>query len=192
MATTTTGPTTQATRTTRALTWGLFAAWLVHDLEEVATMRADTRRVLAGVPAAVPLPGGWREGGLPQRHVEVAVALMGGVVAAAAVHGHRTGGRSGPYQSALLAFGLHGFGHVALSLAARRYTTGVVTSPTVVIPFWLWARHRLREAGVTSTASPGAVAATVPLLWTTHALAYLLTRRSRGRRGDLSVPSGRV
>ncbi|MBI4941822.1 MAG: HXXEE domain-containing protein [Actinobacteria bacterium] len=189
MATTVTGP---APRATRALTWGLFAAWLVHDLEEVATMRADSRRVLARVPAAVPLPDGWREGGLPQRHVNVAVALMGTVVAAASVHGHRTGGRSGPYQSALLAFGVHGFGHVALSLAARRYTTGVVTSPTVVIPFWLWARHRLRAEGVPATASPRAVAATVPLLWTTHALAYLLTRRARGRRGDLSVPSGRV
>jgi hypothetical protein len=172
---------------TRALTWGLFAAWLAHDLEEVATMRADSRRVLARAPAVIPLPDGWREEGLPQRQVNVAVALMGAVVLVAAAQGHRTGGRSRLYQSALLAFGLHGFGHVALSVASRRYTTGVVSSPTVVIPFWLWARGRLNRAGVPSTASPRAVAAVVPLLWAAHGLAHLLTRR-----GGLSVASARV
>lgn len=181
MGTTTHGTTTDGP-VTRAVTWGLFAAWLVHDLEEVATMRADSRRLLARVPDRVPLPGGWREGGLPQRQVNAAVALMGTAVVAAAAQGHRTGGRSGLYQSALLAFGLHGFGHLALSVAARRYTTGVITSPTVVIPFWLWARRRLRTAGVPSTASPRATAAVVPLLWTAHGLAYLLTRRRRGAR----------
>lgn len=175
---------------TRAVTWGLFVAWLVHDLEEVATMRADSRRLLAKVPDRVPLPAGWREGGLPQRHVNAAVVLMGTTVVAAAAQGHRTGGRSGLYQSALLAFGVHGFGHMAISVAARRYTTGVITSPTVVIPFWLWARRRLRTAGVPSTASPKAAAAVVPLLWTTHVLAYLLTRGRPGSRRAPRDPAG--
>ena len=48
----------------------------------------------------------------------------------------------------LLGFGVHGFTHIAMALAARRYVTGVATAPTVVIPFWLWARRELARAGV--------------------------------------------
>ena len=52
------------------------------------------------------------------------------------------------FRGALLGFGVHGFTHIAMALAARRYVTGVATAPTVVIPFWLWARRELARAGV--------------------------------------------
>ena len=76
----------------RAATLGLFAAWVVHDLEEPPTMAAWTRRQARRLPWARPMS---------QAHVNVAIALMGVVVAAGAVAGARTGGRSGFYQAVL-------------------------------------------------------------------------------------------
>ncbi|ORV08573.1 HXXEE domain-containing protein [Mycobacterium celatum] len=51
-------------------------------------------------------------------------------------------------QATLLGFGVHGVGHLALTAANRGYTPGVVTAPTVVIPFSLWACQSLARAGV--------------------------------------------
>lgn len=64
-------------------TGGLFAAWVVHDAEEWLTMARTS-------------------GGPSQRHVEIALALMGTVVAAGAIAGRRTGGRSALYRGGLL------------------------------------------------------------------------------------------
>ncbi|MFI6465544.1 HXXEE domain-containing protein [Streptomyces sp. NPDC050528] len=139
------------------VTFGLLAAWAVHDLEEVVT-------VPGWVPGRVP---GLRERfpRVPERvwqrleatdgrEFATAVALMGGVVAAAAGDGHRTGGRSGFYQGALNGFGLHALVHLGQAVVVRGYTPGVVTSPLVVIPFTLWARGRLRRAGVLRPTRP--------------------------------------
>jgi hypothetical protein len=35
-----------------------------------------------------------------------------------------------------------------VTFALRRYTTGVATSPTIVIPYWLWARRALAREGL--------------------------------------------
>ncbi|MFD7909973.1 HXXEE domain-containing protein [Streptomyces sp. NPDC059752] len=134
-----------------AVTLGLFAAWAVHDLEEVATVARWSRtRVPAlrerhpGVPDRV-----WRSmEGVNGREFATAVAVMGLIVAAASADGYRTGGRSAFYQTSLNGFGLHGLVHVAQAAATRGYTPGVVTSPLLVVPFTLWARGRLRRAGV--------------------------------------------
>ena len=70
-----------------------------------------------------------------------------------------------------MAFGLHGFTHLASCLAAKRYTTGVVTSPLVVIPYWLWARRVLKRHGIRPE-DPKAVAtalAVFPALAGVHA-----------------------
>ncbi|MFB6821139.1 HXXEE domain-containing protein [Streptomyces virginiae] len=134
-----------------AVTSGLFAAWAVHDLEEMATVARWTRtRVPAlrerhpGVPDRV-----WRSlEAVDGREFATAVAVMGLVVAAASADGYRTGGRSAFYQASLNGFGLHGLVHIAQAAATRGYTPGVVTSPLLVVPFTLWARGRLRRAGV--------------------------------------------
>ncbi|MBT0769112.1 HXXEE domain-containing protein [Kineosporia sp. J2-2] len=125
-------------------TAGLFVSWLLHDLEEVATMRAGSAELLARVPERVPLPEGWREHGMPQEQVVTAVGLVGAVMAAASADGYRTAVRSGFYRAALVGYGLHGFGHLAGSAARRGYTSGAATSPVLVIPFWLWAERALR------------------------------------------------
>ena len=71
---------------------------------------------------------------------------------------------------------------MASALLTRGYTTGVLTAPTVVAPFVLWARSRLRAAGVPAARTPPAVAL-LGLLFVpgAHLAASGLLRRT-GRR----------
>ena len=86
-----------------------------------------------------------------------------------------TKGRSAFYQNTLLAFGLHGLGHIAASLLTRGYASGVVTAPMVVV-FWLWATRALDAAGITNQRSlPAAIALLACSLAVGHVTAYLLT-----------------
>ncbi|MBK3567879.1 HXXEE domain-containing protein [Streptomyces sp. MBT62] len=164
--------------------FGLLAAWAVHDLEEVATMPGwargrvpELRQRYPRVPERV-----WRRlESTDGREFATAVAVMGGVVALAAADGHRTGGRSAFYQAALNGFGLHALTHMTQSAAVRGYTPGVVTSPLVVVPFTLWARGRLRRAGVLRPTRPRDVARGAALAAAatvgTHVVARQLLRR---------------
>ncbi|MEV1173094.1 HXXEE domain-containing protein [Nonomuraea sp. NPDC049784] len=152
------------------VTWGLLAAWAVHDAEELATMAGWARKARERWPWVPEVS---------QRHVNVAIGLMGGMVAGASALGARTGGRSPVFQAALLGFGAHGVVHLAQAAVARRYTPGVVTAPLVVIPFSVWAWRRLRAAGVPvrAGASGWAGVAAFPLaVGGVHALAHALTR----------------
>ncbi|MGW1115511.1 HXXEE domain-containing protein [Streptomyces tanashiensis] len=132
-------------------TYGLFLAWAVHDAEELAFgprwLRENLpglRERFPGVPEAV-----WRAAeGVDEREFAAAVGVMAVIVGAAAAAGARSGGRSSFYQGALGGFGLHGLVHLAQAAAVRDVTPGSVTSPLVVVPFSLWARGRLRRAGV--------------------------------------------
>lgn len=158
-------------------TAGLFGAWIVHDLEELATMSASSRALARRLPDWVPVPASLRQHGLPQRYVATAVAAVGIIVAAASVCGYRTRGRSPFYQNALLGFGLHGLGHVGVSLLARGYTSGVGTAPTVVVPFWLWASRALRDAGVPNRRGARAAMRVLADAYAGgHSAAFLLTK----------------
>ncbi|QFU87675.1 HXXEE domain-containing protein [Amycolatopsis sp. YIM 10] len=156
----------EVARVPKAATLGLFGAWLVHDLEELATMP-----IWAGVS---------------REHAAVAIGLMGGVVAAASVAGAVTGGRSRFYQSALTGFGAHGWVHLAASAATRGYAPGVATSPLVVIPFAAWARKRLRAAGIEPETSWAGLALLPVLLGAVHGTAVLVTRGTKARRASLT------
>ncbi|MFJ5264587.1 HXXEE domain-containing protein [Streptomyces sp. NPDC088387] len=134
----------------RMVTFGLLAAWALHDVEELATGPAWLRRHVPelrerfpGVPERV-----WRQAeAVDGREFALAVGLVGATVAAASVAGRRSDGHSAFYQAALNGFGLHGLVHLAQAAAVRGYTPGSVTSPLLVVPFTLWARGRLRRAG---------------------------------------------
>ena len=160
----------------RLATAGLLVAWMAHDLEELATM-SDTSRTLAPrLPGWMPVPGSVRHHGLTARHVATAIPAVGLVVAAAAVRGYRTQGRSAFYQNTLLGFGLHGLGHLAISLLAGGYTSGVATAPTAVVPFWLWATRALQQAGVPNRRRLlAAITLVAGSLAGGHLAAYLLT-----------------
>jgi hypothetical protein len=70
--------------------------------------------------------------------------------------------------------------HLAQAAAVRRCTPGSATTPLVVLPFTLWARGRLRRAGLVRPTRPRdvvqglafAAAATAG----THAMAHRLLR----------------
>lgn len=133
------------------VTYGLLAAWALHDTEELITgprwVREHVpllRERFPGAPESL-----WRVmESVDEREFAVAVGAMATIVGAAAVAGHRSGGRSGFYQGALNGFGLHGIVHLAQAAVVRGYTPGSATSPLIVLPFTLWARGRLRKAGV--------------------------------------------
>src|SRR5918994_1651518 len=160
---------------TTTVSLGLFAAWACHDLEELLTMRETSRLVAARMPDWVPIPDDVRQDGLSQQHVNLGISLLGGYVAGVSAVGVRSRGRSRLFRGGLLAFGLHGFGHIGVTAALRRYTTGVATSPTIVIPYWLWARRALAREGLSD--SEGTVrlaAATLLLLPIVHVATRLL------------------
>lgn len=178
------GPSPARSAATDRVAIGLLAAWCLNDAEELLTMAAGSREAIARIPARVPLPPGLRERGLSQTHVTAAIGLMGIAMAAASARGARTGFRDPISRAVLLGFGLHGIGHLATSAAARGYTSGVLTAPTVVIPFWLWARRALRREGI-ADATPGTLLAaltlTVPVMAAVHGLTgVLLGERSLG------------
>jgi hypothetical protein len=64
----------------------------------------------------------------------------------------------------LAGFGWHAVPHVASAVVTRGYTPGVLTAPTVVVPFALWARSRLRRAGVPVAQTARAAALFGPLV----------------------------
>ena len=170
----------------KAVTWGLFGAWLVHDIEELATMPAWSRRAATRLAERYPrVPArAWSAIVITPTQAQVAIGAVGAVVAAAAADGARTGGRSEFYQGVLTAFGVHAVGHVAGTVAYRGYTPGVLTAPTVVAPFTVWAWRELRRADVpAASGSVSTVFAVVPVLAGAQLLGRLVSRRVARRRG---------
>ncbi|MFI6907367.1 HXXEE domain-containing protein [Nonomuraea sp. NPDC050394] len=167
----------------KTVTWGLLAAWAVHDAEELATMAGwvrDNRERLEERFPQVP----WERLEMSQRHVNVAIGLMAGVIAGAAADGARTGGRSPLFQTVLAGFGLHGLVHLAQAAITRGYTPGLVTSPLVVLPFAAWAWRRLKAEGVPVRGSTAGLLYFPVVLGGVHVLAHLLTRPRRPRKDD--------
>ncbi|TDW23969.1 HXXEE domain-containing protein [Kribbella kalugense] len=160
----------------KKVAWGLLAAWLVHDLEELATMPSFSQSGDLPQPLAKVLP-------MSRGEAATAIGLTGVAMAAASAAGAATGGRSKFFQASLMGFGLHAGTHIAQSVALRRYTPGLVTTPLVVIPFSIWAWRRLKADGVPIAPSDRrltlALAAVVPVA---HAIARLPRLGSSGPR----------
>ncbi|WP_442816620.1 HXXEE domain-containing protein [Streptomyces sp. NBC_01304] len=167
------------------VTFGLLAAWAVHDLEEVATVPHWVR---TGVPELrkrypqVPERIWQRLESIDGKEFATAVAGVAVLLTAIAAEGHRTGGRSALYQTALNGFGLHGLVHLAQAAAFRGYTPGSVTSPLLVVPFTLWARGRLRRAGVLRPTRAREVAQGLAFAGVAAVGAHAVARRVVGRR----------
>ncbi|MFA3876817.1 HXXEE domain-containing protein [Streptomyces sp. MMCC 100] len=163
-----------------AVTLGLLAAWALHDLEELATVPGWWRRNLPALRErypAVPEAVWRRAGSVDGREFAVAVGAMAAVVAAASVAGRLTGGRSATYQTALNAFGLHGLVHLAQAGLVRGCPPGSATSPLIVLPFTLWARRRLRRAGVLRAPRPRDLAVGLGFAGAATVAAHAVARR---------------
>lgn len=156
-----------------AVTWGLFLSWLVHDLEEVATVGAFARTYEQRFGRRLPVS--------PEQ-MAVAVTAIGLLVGVASARGASSGGRSTLFRQVLLAHAVHSAGHLGASVVMHGYTPGVVTATALVGPHGWWALGRLRETGdwagsdqlaALRTAVPGAVVAAL----TAHLLAREVLRR---------------
>jgi hypothetical protein len=89
---------------------------------------------------------------------------MGGLVAAASVAGDRSNGRNPFFQAVLTGFGAHAVvPHLISAAVTGGYTPGLLTTPTVVVPFSWWAWRELRKAGVEKAEIPTAALLFVPL-----------------------------
>lgn len=164
---------------------GLFGAWLAHDLEELVTYPENSRRLAARAPRWLPIPDDIRREGISRRQLRPAIGLMGLLMGSAAVDGVRSGGRGWLFQTVLGGFGVHGLGHLATTVAARGYTVGVLTAPTIVIPYWLWARRALtREGVVLRPMQVASMAAIPPLIIGGHVLARRLVGITSTARGS--------
>lgn len=154
------------------LSLGLFTAWALHDAEELLTMAKNTQQILPQLPRWLPIPvtNRIRNEGMSQKHVNTGLAIMAVLVAIVSAQGVRTQGRSALFRGAVLVFGVHGFTHIASTVMMRSYTSGVVTSPVIVIPYWLYARRVLREHGLKDNDPPATRAAlsVLPLLFGLH------------------------
>ncbi|MGW6195356.1 HXXEE domain-containing protein [Kribbella sp. NPDC055110] len=151
----------------KKVAWGLLAAWIVHDLEELAAMPSFSQRTDLPAPLTKALP-------MSRTESATAIGLTGVAMAAASAAGAATGGRSRFFQASLMGFGLHAGTHLAQSAVLRRYTPGLITTPLVVIPFSVWAWRQLKADDVpiapTDRRLAVALAAVVPLA---HAIARL-------------------
>ncbi|MFF7725794.1 HXXEE domain-containing protein [Streptomyces sp. NPDC008001] len=174
------------------VSWGLFAAWAANDIEEIFTMAPWSRAAVPRLKARFPsVPDRvWSRMEVTQPHASTAIGLMALLMAAAAAEGARTRGQSVVFRTVLTGFGLHGLVHMAQAAAYRGYTPGVATSPTVVIPYSIWALTHLRRAGIPPV-SPALSLALFPVTaGAVHALAQRLTKP--GRKDPARRGSGRV
>ena len=165
---------------------GLLLSWAIHDVEELVTLRATSRRVLPLVPEWVPIPAAWRSRGLSQDEVTLAIGLMGALMAIASWRGYRTDGRSWLFRAAVIGYGLHGFGHLASVAALRGYSTGAVTAAVVVIPYWSWARKVLKTDGISDLAGgtlPGGLAMLAVAVPGALGAAHVLLRAASPHQG---------
>lgn len=167
-------------RTTTTVSAGLFAAWLVHDTEELITASTNSAELLGAAPRWLPVPADVRANGFSPSHMRAAIMLMALVMGSAAGDGVRTRGSGWWFQTVLNGFGVHGLAHLTGAVLLRRYTTGSVTSPVVMVPYWLWARRTLASAGVTlRPIRPAELALVPPLIVAVHALTRRLLHEPR-------------
>ncbi len=157
-------------------TWGLFAAWLVHDIEETLTIPGwTTQEHHTFRDRRLPVPP------ISKEQVRVTIGLAGVLVATAAERGRRSGGRSRLYQWSLAAFGWHGAVHIANSVVTQGYSPGVATVAPVVVPFYLAAHRALsaRQIAIPNRdAAAGVATVFIATLAVAHGIGRIATRHA--------------
>ncbi|GEM_PF-1998938 len=167
----------------------LFLAWAVHDVEEALTFprECDSLAEATGIESLR----------LDARQSWLAVGLMAVLIGFTSYRGRKTAGRSRWYRATVAGLHAHVGTHLAASVLRRRYTAGVVTALTVMLPAAESARRELRRKGEPLRAADYAAGAALllPAALTCHMLARLLVplkpRSSRSRMNtSCARPSG--
>lgn len=165
--------------------WLLPVSWLLHDVEELATIgrwsrrwppdRRDdlsaVQRRFAGAVASTP------------HRFTVAAALVGGVVVGATVAGVLDPNGLGIriYTTILGGYLLHAFVHLGQSVVFRGYTPGLVTATIVVIPasislYWRLLSAGLVDLGTVSTTGVLGLVLFVPIVFGANRLSKRIDR----------------
>lgn len=166
--------------TLRAVIWGFPVAFLIHDFEEVLTMERYTRRHPPPVPAVL---HDLARVTTPQVAVAVACEFVLCCAASAlAVRTPQRGAALNLYAAAVSILFLNVFTHLGQSVRARRYTPGLLTAPTIALPYTLYAFRRLLQAGLLDRRSlaralAGGGLAALPVVVSALGLGRLATRR---------------
>ncbi|MCL6422008.1 HXXEE domain-containing protein [Brachybacterium sp. JHP9] len=145
----------------------LFTAWALHDVEEALTF-PDACDVLAARTGRSRLR-------MDARQSWTAVGAMGILVGAACLRGATSNGSSRLYRAVLAGLGAHVGTHLLASVAAHRYTPGVITAvPVMGAGAWAAAHDLEREGGGLSAADlRRGFAVLAPAVIVCHVLARL-------------------
>lgn len=108
-----------------------------------------------------------------------AVGLMGVLVGSACVRGTQTAGRSPVYRAMVAGLGAHVGTHLGATLLARRYTAGVVTAVSVMLPGAIAAGRELTRDGMPLRTKDRALGVVVllPAALVCHVVVRVATRR---------------
>lgn len=119
----------------------LFAAWIVHDIEEAFAFPASCDRLVDRT--------GIEQLRITPQQSWTAVGLMGILVAVAVACGRgvRSTGKSAIYRAVVAGLEAHVVTHLGASAAQRGYTAGVATALPIMLPGALIARRELQRDG---------------------------------------------
>ncbi len=165
----------------RTLIWMYPFVSLIHDTEELATMESFWRENRQRLP----LPDALKnrlETTTAQFAVSVAYQFaLGAIASAVAWHRDRRGTGSEFFNLALSIRFINVWTHLAQSLALRRYTPGVVTAVTAMLPYSLYVYRRLfgakrMDQRSLSRSLLAGMVATIPVIASALALGRLRTR----------------
>lgn len=108
----------------------------------------------------------------------IAIAIMGGLVGGACYRGAQTEGESKLFRAVTSGLEAHVLTHVLASVVSRRYTAGLITAPTVMLPSAWRVRAVLHRTGsplgFSDTARGGALMITAA--FASHLVARALVR----------------
>lgn len=134
--------------------WLLPIAFMFHDLEEIVMVEAWIKKNRADLHNRLPariIRVIERDLSMETASFAVAVCFMLLGVSIATVWAGVSLDRGGsmlPFAAALAVFFVHAFMHMGQALVLRRYTPGVLTSIAIVLPYSVYAYHRLLADGV--------------------------------------------
>lgn len=126
--------------------WAFPLAFVVHDLEEILTMERFVQKNRERFPK--PLRG---FAAITTLQFTIGVTILFALILLALFLATRPQRDMTLFTICLAIFLLHVITHVALSFFFRSYTPGLVTAVLVVLPYSLYAFHRLFTDGLLST-----------------------------------------
>ncbi|HLZ80332.1 MAG TPA: HXXEE domain-containing protein [Ktedonobacteraceae bacterium] len=156
--------------------WAFPLAFLIHDLEEIFTMERFTHENRERFPKFLR-----NIGAISTTQFIAGVGVLFVLTLLAAYLATKSQHEMDVFTIALMIFLIHVMGHVIFLIYFRRYTPGLITAVVIVLPYSLYAFHRLFSANLVGSESfnisllVGALLL-VPLLLVVRQLGKLLTR----------------